>query len=62
MLNLEKCKRILQKDSKKNYSDEEVKQIRDLLFKIGNLDNQIFKTSKPSQHGKCNTLHKGINR
>lgn len=62
MLNLEKCKKILQKDSKKNYTDEEVKQIRDLLYKIGELDYQIFKTLKPSQHGKCNTVHKGINR
>jgi hypothetical protein len=60
MLNLEKCKKILQKDGQK-YTDEEVKQIRDLLYKIGQLDYQIFKSSKLSNNGKCNSLHKSIN-
>lgn len=37
MLNLEKCKKILEKNGKK-VTDEEVKKIRELMYKIGNLD------------------------
>jgi hypothetical protein len=61
MLNLEKCKKILQQNGK-HYTDEEVKQIRNLLYKIGNLDYQIFKNSNQSQDAKRNTIHKSINR
>jgi uncharacterized protein YpuA (DUF1002 family) len=61
MLNLEKCKKILQQNGK-HYTDEEVKQIRNLLYKIGNLDYQIFKNTNQLQHAKRNTVHKGINR
>lgn len=61
MLSIDKCKTILQKDGQK-YTDEEVKQIRDLLYKIGQLDYQIFKTSNLTDNGKCNTVHKGIYR
>ena len=61
MLNLEKCKKTLQQNGQ-TYTDEQVKQIRDLLYKIGNLDYQIYKNSNFTQHGKRNTLHKGVNR
>jgi hypothetical protein len=61
MLNLEKCKKTLQQNGQ-TYTDEQVKQIRDLLYKLGNLDYQIYKSLKPSKNGKCNTIHKGVNR
>ena len=60
MLNLEKCKRILQEGGK-TYTDEEVKQIRQLLYKLGNLDYQLFSTTKTKQDANSHHLHKGIN-
>lgn len=60
MLNLEKCKKVLQQNGK-NYTDEEVKQIRDLLYKMGNLDYLMFNHLKTIQDEKCNHIHKGIN-
>jgi hypothetical protein len=60
MLNLEKCKKILQEKGK-TYTDEEVKQIRHLLYKLGNLDYQLF-TEKQLNNGKCDNLYEGINR
>jgi hypothetical protein len=59
MLNIEVCKNILQQNGK-NYTDEKVKQIRDLLYKLGNLDYQLF-TSNKQKNGKCNNIHKGFN-
>jgi hypothetical protein len=41
MLSIEKCKKILQQNGK-TYKDEEVKQIRQLLYKLGYLDYQLF--------------------
>ncbi len=61
MLNLEKCKKLLQENGQ-TYTDEQVKQIRDLLYKIGNLDYHIYKNSNAIQHDKRNTLYKGVNR
>ena len=60
MLNLEKCKKILQQGGK-TYSDEEVKQIRQLLYKLGNLDYKLFSTLKTKQDANSHHLHKGIN-
>lgn len=59
MLSLETCKKILQETGKK-YTDEEVKQIRHLLYKLGNLDYQLF-TSKNLNHGKRNNIHESVN-
>ena len=61
MLNLEVCKKILQKDGA-TYTDEQVKQIRQLLYKLGNLDYHLFSTLKTKKDGNSNHLHKGINR
>lgn len=61
MLNLEVCKKILQKDGA-TYTDEQVKQIRQLLYKLGNLDYQLFTDLKKLKDGNSNHLHKGINR
>jgi hypothetical protein len=61
MLNLEVCKKILQKDGA-TYTDEQVKQIRQLLYKLGNLDYQLFTDLKKLKDGNSNHLHKSINR
>ena len=42
MLTLEDCKRILEKDGA-HYSDEEVLKIRELLYKLAELDLELFK-------------------
>ncbi len=61
MLNLEVCKKILQKNGA-TYTDEEVKQIRQLLYKLGKLDYQLFTTLKTKKDANSNHLHKSINR
>lgn len=61
MLNLEVCKKILQKNGA-TYTDEQVKQIRQLLYKLGNLDYQLFTDLKKLKDGNSNHIHKGINR
>lgn len=61
MLNLEVCKKILQKNGA-TYTDEQVKQIRQLLYKLGKLDYQLFSTLKAKKDGNSNHLHKSINR
>ncbi len=61
MLSLEVCKNILQATGKK-YSDEEVKQIRHLLYKLSELDYQLYKAPKNKDDANSNHLHKGINR
>ncbi|MBC7651334.1 MAG: hypothetical protein H7101_06250 [Deinococcales bacterium] len=60
MLNLEVCKKVLQQNGKK-YSDEEVKKIRQLLYKLGELDYQLLTAQKPTQDANSHYLHKGIN-
>lgn len=50
MLNLEKCKKILQQNGK-TYTDEEVKQIRNLLYKLGNLEYQLLIAKKQGKNG-----------
>ena len=44
------------------YSDEEVKQIRNLLYKLGELDYQLYKAPKIKEDANSNYLHKGVNR
>jgi hypothetical protein len=61
MLNLEVCKKILQKNGA-TYTDEQVKQIRQLLYKLGNLDYQLYSSFKTKKDANSNHLHKGINR
>lgn len=60
-LSLERCRKTLERSGKK-YSDEEIIKIRKLLYKIGNLDYQLFTELKTKQHDKRNPLCKGINR
>jgi hypothetical protein len=49
MLNLEKCKKLLEKNGN-HYTDEQVKQIREMLYKLGNLDYYL---TTQKQDKKC---------
>jgi hypothetical protein len=60
MLSIEKCKQLL-KQSGKTYTDDEIKQIRKLLYKICELDYHLF-TQKKLKDAERNHLHKGVNR
>ena len=60
MLSIEACKKILQKNGAK-YTEDEIKKIRHLLYKLGNLDYLLFNQNKSLKDGKRNSLHKGIN-
>ncbi len=57
MLSIEACKKILEKDGVK-YTDEDVKKIRHLLYKLGELDFQLYNAPKNKEDGKRNTLRK----
>ena len=57
MLSLDNCKKILNR-SGKQYSEEEVKRIRDLLYKLARLEFNIY---KKKENEKRNHLHKSIN-
>ncbi len=56
MLNLEKCKKLLEQKGK-HYTDEEVKHIRQLMYKVGNLD--YFLNAQKQADANSNNLHKG---
>ncbi len=60
-LSIEKCRKILEQ-SGKTYTDEAILKIRKLLYKIGNLDYQLFTELKAKQHDKRNSLRTGFNR
>lgn len=60
MLSLEACRKILQANGT-TYNDEEVKQIRHLLYKLGELDYQLYKAPKNKSDANSNHLHKGFN-
>jgi len=60
-LSLERCRKVLEQSGAK-YSDEEIWKIRKLLYKLGNLDYQLFKELKTKQHDKCNYLRKSVDR
>lgn len=57
MISIEKCKIVL-KHSVKKYTDEEIKQIRDLLYQIATIEYEKFKVD--SEH-KGNIVQKSIN-
>ena len=40
MLNIETCKKILNKDTNEKFSDEEVKAIRDYLYFLASITSQ----------------------
>ena len=57
MLSIEKCKAELEKTGKK-FTDKQIKEIRDFLYRIGTIEYESFKakSQKNSSH-----LHKGVN-
>ncbi|MEP6950320.1 MAG: hypothetical protein ABI863_13630 [Ginsengibacter sp.] len=55
MLSLEACKKNLENDGVK-YTDEEIKKIRHLLYKLGELDYRLYKTAKNKENGEGNSL------
>ena len=57
MLSIERCKKILQQNEAK-YTDEEVKQIRELLYKLGRIDYLNYQQKKLT-YEKSHHLHKG---
>ncbi len=57
MLSIEACKKILQQNGV-TYNDEDVKKIRHLLYKLGELDYQLYKAPKSKHNGKCTSLRK----
>jgi len=59
MLSIEVSKKILQKNGV-SYSDEEVKRIRKLLYKLAELEYQIYKELKSKSNANSNHLHKGF--
>ena len=47
-ISLKKCKAILQKDGSV-YTDEEVSQIREFLYKIANLEHEVYQKTKQKE-------------
>lgn len=60
-LSLEYCRKVLEKGGKQ-YTDEEILRIRALLYRVGNLEYQLFTDLKQRQHGKHNFVRKGKHR
>ena len=60
MLTINQCKDILEENSTKKYTDEEVKQIRYLLYKIGHLEYELLTLNK-LKNGKSNIIHESVN-
>jgi hypothetical protein len=58
MLSIEECKRTLEKYGD-NYTEEEVKKIKEVLYQIAELDYQNFKTGKYEER---HHLHESVNR
>ena len=56
MVSIEKCKAEL-KSSNRKYTDEEIKQIRDLLYKIATIEYDGYKT-KPKKNSS--NIHESI--
>ena len=57
MLSLARCKAILQQDGKQ-YTDDEVKHIRDLLYQLGYIDYETF--SKRQKRQARHPVHEGV--
>lgn len=60
MLSLENCKKILTKNGA-TYNDEQVKEIRELLYKLGRIDFMNYQLNKLKDE-KSNHLHTGQHR
>ncbi len=58
MLSIEYCKKLLTKNGK-TYNEEQVKEIRELLYKLGRIDFMNYQLKK-QENEKNNYLHEGI--
>jgi len=56
MLSIEKCKEVLN-GGKKHYTDFEIKQIRELLFTLADIELNQIKADLESQKGKVIVLN-----
>jgi hypothetical protein len=56
MLSIEKCKKILLQGGA-TYTEDEVKEIRKLLYKLSELDYQLFTAQKTKENDNSNHLH-----
>jgi len=59
MLSLKKCKQILNQNDG-NYSEEQVKKIRQFLYQIAEIDYQQFKQNQANE--ECHNLHQSKHR
>ncbi|MEK7486341.1 MAG: hypothetical protein AABZ60_18620 [Planctomycetota bacterium] len=48
MISLEKCKEILNRDGE-HYSEEEIRRIREALYKLGNAAYELYEQSTQGQ-------------
>ena len=46
MLSIEKCKEILEKNGGNDYTDEQVENIREILYGFAAIDYDVFKNKK----------------
>jgi hypothetical protein len=61
MISIAQCRKILNQNGN-NYSDEEIKKIRDFLYFIAEIEYENFKKTEFKKNEKASTpLHPGIN-
>ena len=60
MLSLSECKTILENGSGKKYSEKKVKQIRDVLYQLAEIDYTNFKANQIDEQKSCH-LHPRFN-
>lgn len=56
-LSIDFCKKVLQQEGKE-YSDEQIKKIRDVLYILGELDYRIFKEIRTPVNSMAGTSDK----
>jgi len=60
MLSIKQCKAILEKNGNK-YTEAQVKALRELLYKLGEIEYNYFKDTMKNAE-KSHNLHKSVNR
>ena len=60
MLSILECKAILENGSRKKYPEKKVKQIRDVLYQLAEIDYTNFKTNLTDEQKSCH-LHPRLN-
>lgn len=58
MLSDKKCKTILETGSSKKYSSEEIKAIKELLYRLANIEKENYEKRSNGQKG--GTIHQSI--